>query len=110
MKTLKLCIFSLLAVALCVGAGTVDNVTRGKQLRIQKASKCWGKIRVTDANPDFRVRITDTFPDLNVLITNFPSKVGEWRIVDAHEDYSVQFVSACEDFSIIFSPFPGLNQ
>ena len=110
MKTLKLCIFSLLAVALCVGAGTVDNISTTKKERIAKASKCYGRIQVVGANADFEVRLTESFADLNVLQTPFPQKIGEWHFVDAHPDYTVQFVSAHKDFSITFSPFPGLNR
>lgn len=105
MKTLKLCFFSLLAIALCVGAGTVD----ASDSRREKAAKCWGRIQVVSAHADFQVRIVEHFADLNVKQTVHPGGIGEWHLVEAHPDWTVQFVSAHEDFSITFSPHPGLN-
>ena len=105
MKTLKLCIFSLLAIALCVGAGTVST----SNSRREKAAKCWGRIKVVTGCADFQVRIVEHFADLNVKQTIAPSAIGEWQFVEGCEDWSVQFVDAHEDFSITFSPFPGLN-
>ena len=98
MKTLKLCLFSLLAIALCVGAGTVENISREQERRFAKAEKCWGKIKVVGVGADFKVRVTDMFPDLNVKETIAPSSVGEW-ILSKSEKITRSSMSMLEKIS-----------
>ena len=71
----------------------------------------YGRVKVVDAFPTFKVRVVDAFPDMNIQVIDYsPSHCGEWQFVDAGEDFSIQFVDCFEYFSIHFvDAFPGTN-
>jgi hypothetical protein len=88
-------------VAMC-GRINCDCTFNGKKL--------YGRYKVVDVFPDFKVRVTNVFEDLDVeKVTVFPDSCGNWQEDDTFPDFTVQFVDVFEDFSIKYvNVFPGI--
>ncbi len=93
----------LLVMALGLLALSPSDVWAGKERVTQDCSfrgqKLYGKVKVVDSFPDFKVQKVDSFPDLKVQrVESFPDRCGKWQLVDSFPDFKVKFVDS----------FPGL--
>jgi len=83
---------------------------------IGKDCKCkgiplYGKVKIVEINPDFRVQVVERNPDLKIIfVDRSPNRCGEWQIVDRAADFTVKIVDRAADFTIkIVDISPGLN-
>lgn len=74
-------------------------------------SKVFGKIKIVDHFPDYKVKIVATSADLHVKeVSSFPDAAGKWKIVDNFPDFKIQIVTHFPDFTIKYvDHFPGIQ-
>lgn len=72
----------------------------------------WGKVKVVEANADFRVQVKSLDPDLLVILSDVPQKCGQWKFIESGvPDFTIQFVDVDPDFTIRYVKFnPGVNR
>lgn len=71
----------------------------------------WGRVRVVNSYPDFKVAVVSSYPDLRVQkVSSYPDSVGRWQFVNSYEDFSIQYVTSYPDFTIQFvDSYPGVS-
>ncbi len=75
-----------------------------------KGIPLYGRVKIVDFMPDFRVQQVDFMPDLRVKKALIPSSCGEWQFVDTVPDFTIQFVDFVPDFTIQYVDFmPGMS-
>ncbi len=96
----KIAFFVLLAVSVFAFGAGYDS-------RREKAARCFGKIRITAGDADFRVAPVSWNEDLGVRIVRDASDAvnpGRWHLVPSGADFSVKLVPSNEfhHFSVRF--------
>ena len=88
------------------GATADDKVTDCKC----KGVALYGRVKIVNSFPDFKIKVVDSFPDLRVrFVDSFPDECGRWKIVDSFPDFTIQYVESFPDFTIkIVESFPGM--
>ncbi len=87
---------------------SIVGLSASNSERYLKASICYGRIKIVDSKPDFRVKILPASEAANADISIFvlrsqnPNNIGLWCFVERGENYKVQFVERGEDFSVYF--------
>ena len=69
-----------------------------------KGKKLYGKVRVVESSPDFRVKVVNSSENISIQKTDHtPTRCGEWNFVENGEDFKIQFVTNSEDFTIRYT-------
>lgn len=78
----------------------------------EEISKVFGKIKIVDNFPDYKVKIVTVAADLHVKeVNSFPDSSGKWKIVDHFPDFKIQIVTHFSDFTIKYvDHFPGIQK
>jgi hypothetical protein len=95
----------ILLLAFLFICATTDKITDEKFNRETctcKGRKLYGRVRIVDFNPDFRVKVVEGGEDLRVCVRETASRCGEWNFTAGYADFTVQFVEYTPDFTIRF--------
>ncbi len=97
-----------LALSVCSSLTLADTISANCTLN---GIPLYGKVKVVDSFPDFKVQRVDHFADLKVQwVNSFPSSCGKWQRVEHFPDFTIQFVDHFPDFKIQeVSSFPGVE-
>ena len=109
----KLTILLALGALVMLTIAAVQAPTAGKVGKscTFKGKKLYGKYKVVNSFPDFKVKVVSSFPDLKVKkVNSFPDSCGKWKEVRSFPDFKVKFVTSFPDFTIKYvSSFPGVR-
>lgn len=74
-------------------------------------SKIYGKIKLVDHFPDYKVQVVSHFADLHVqVVEHFPDRPGKWKMVEHFPDFKIKLVEHFPDFKIKYvQHFPGVQ-
>lgn len=80
---------------------TVLSIRASERNKPDPAS-IYGRIKIVDSFPDFKVKAVNSFPDVKVkIVKSFPGP-GKWQIVDSFPDYKIKLVNSFPDFTVEF--------
>jgi hypothetical protein len=72
-----------------------------------KGKQLYGRVKIVDFNPDFKVKIVESMEDLKVTVrTGVTSRCGEWTFTDGAADFTIQYVDFNPDFTIKLINYP----